>query len=112
MSKDKFRVGATAYEIPKKADDNYCRFEIIESFENRVIKIYAWEKPKYFGILSIFIIFSLESVGLDTKFTYRIESDKYGILGIFGKFLEKFYFRRMVKKQIKEALKKLKNIVE
>ena len=61
IPKDKFRVGATARGIPIKADDNYCRFEIIESLENIRIKIYAWEKPKYFGILSVFLTFSLES---------------------------------------------------
>jgi hypothetical protein len=109
---DKFRVGATAQGIPTKADDNYCRFEIIESLENSKIKIYAWEKPKYLGILSIFITFSLESAGSYTKFTYEIESDKYGNLGIFGKLLEKLYFRRMVKKQIKEALENLQVILE
>ena len=35
---DKYRVGATAQEIPKKPDDNYCRFEIKESVENKKIK--------------------------------------------------------------------------
>ena len=40
-SKDKYRVGATAQGIPKKPEDNYCRFEIIESLENKKIKYYA-----------------------------------------------------------------------
>ena len=110
--KDKFRVGATARGITNKPNDNYCRFEIIESLENSKIKIYAWEKPKYLGVLSVFLTFSLELAGSYTKFTYEIESDKYGNLGIFGKLLEILYFRRMVKKQIKEALENLKNILE
>lgn len=110
--KDKFRVDATAQGIPKKPEDNYCRFKVIESLENKKIKYYAWEKPKYLGILSMFITYSLELVGTDSKLTYRIESEKYGIFGIFGKFLEKLYFRRMVKTQIENALENLRNILE
>jgi carbon monoxide dehydrogenase subunit G len=110
--KDKYRVGATAQGIPKKPEDNYCRFEIIESLNNKKMKYYAWEKPNYLGILSMYVSYSLEPVGANTKLTYEIESDKYGILGIFGKLLEKLYFRRMVKKQIKKALDNLKNILE
>ena len=110
--KDKYRVEATAQGIPKKPEDNYCRFEIIESLENKKIKYYAWEKPKYLGILSMFITYSLELVGTDTKLTYKIESEKYGFFGIFGKFLEKLYLRRMVKTQMEKALENLKNILE
>ena len=111
-SKDKYRVGAIAQEIPKKVEDNYCRFEIIESVENEKMKWYAWEKPKYLGIMSVFITYSLEPVGAATKFKYELESDKYGVMGIFGKFLEKLYFRRMVNKQIEKALENLKSILE
>jgi hypothetical protein len=111
-SQDKYRVGATAQGIPKKPKDNYCRFEIIESLENKKMKYYAWEKPKYLGILSMFITYSLEPAGTDSKLTYEIESEKYGIFGIFGKFLEKLYFRRMAKKQIQKALENLKSILE
>ena len=110
--KDKYRVDATAQGIPKKPNDNYCRFKIKESLENKKIKYYAWEKPKYLGILSMFITYSLDPVGTDTKRTYEIESEKYGVFGIFGKFLEKLYLRRMVKKQIAKALENLKNILE
>ena len=111
-SKDKYRVGATAQGIPKKQENNYCRFEIIESQEIKKIKYYAWEKPKYLGILSMFITYSLEPAGTDTQLTYELESEKYGIFGVFGKFLEKLYLRRMVKKQIKKALENLKSILE
>jgi hypothetical protein len=76
------------------------------------MKYYTWEKPKYLGILSIFITYSLEPVGTDTKLTYEIESEKYGVFGIFGKFLEKLYLHRMVEKQIEKALQNLKNILE
>jgi hypothetical protein len=111
-SKDKYRVSATAQGIPKKLEDNYCRFQIIDSLENMKMKYYAWEKPKYLGILSMFITYSLEPAGTDSKLTYEIESGKYGIFGIFGKFLEKLYFRRMAKKQIQKALGTLKSILE
>jgi len=110
--KDQYRVGATAQGIPKKPEDDYCRFEIIESLENKKMKYYAWEKPKYLGILSMFITYSLEPAGTDTQLTYELESEKYGIFGVFGKFLEKLYLRRMVKKQIKKALENLKSILE
>ena len=110
--KDKYRVGATAQGIPKKPEDNYCRFKIIESLENKKMKYYAWEKPKFLGILSMFITYFLEPAGTDTKITYEIESEKYGVFGIFGKFLEKLYLRRMIKMQIQKALEKLKSILE
>ena len=110
--KDKYRVGATAQGIPKKPKNNYCRFEIIESLKNKKMKYYAWEKPRYLGILSMFITYSLEPVGTDTKLTYEIESEKYGVFAIFGKFLEKLYIHRMVEKQIEKALENLKNILE
>ena len=110
--KDKYRVGAIAQGIPQKAKDNYCRFEIIESGENEKMKWYAWEKLKYLGVFSMFITYSLEPVGTDTKLTYEIESEKYGVFGIFGKFLEKLYLRRMIKMQIQKALEKLKSILE
>jgi len=110
--KDKYRIGATAQGIPKKPVDNYCRFQIIDSLENKKMKCYAWEKPKYLGILSMFITYSLEPAGTDTQLTYELESEKYGIFGVFGKFLEKLYLRRMVKKQIKKALENLKSILE
>ena len=111
-SKDKYRVGATAQGIPKKPEDNYCRFKIIESLENKKMKCYAWEKPKYLGILSMFITYSIEPTGIATKLSYEIASEKYGNLEIFGKFLEKLYFHKMVKKQTQKALETLKSILE
>ena len=60
----------------------------------------------------MFITYSSEPAETDTKLTYEIESDKYGILGIFGKFLEKLYLGRMAKKQIQKALENLKSILE
>ena len=107
--KDKYRVGATAQGIPKKPGENYCRFEILESREHEKIRFFAWEKPKFFGKLSMFISYYLELVGTDTKFTYELESDFWGI---FGKFLEKLYLRRMVENQIQKALENLKSLLE
>ena len=60
----------------------------------------------------MFITYFLEPVGTDTKLTYELESDKYGVFGIFGEFLEKLYLRRMAKKQIEKALENLKSIQE
>ena len=112
--KDKYRVGATAQGTPntpfKDPQYHICRFKIIESLENKKLKYYAWEKPKYFGTLSMFVTYSLEPVGTDTKFTYELES---GLpWGIFGKFLEKLFVRRMAEKNIQKALENLKSILE
>jgi len=114
--KDKYRVGATAQGTPNTpfgdTQHHICRFEIIESLENKKIKYYAWEKPKYFGTLSMFTSYSLEPIGTDTKITYEVESEKYGIFGILGKFLEKLYLRRWAKKKIQKELENLKSILE
>ena len=110
--KDKYRVGATAQGIPKKPEDNYCRFKIIESLENKKIKYRAWEKPKYFGTLSTFTTYTLEPVGTDTKITCEVESEKYGIFGILGKFLEKLYLRRWAGKRLEKNFETLKTILE
>ena len=112
--KDKYRVGATVQGTPNTPceDPQYhiCRFKIIESLENKKLKYHAWEKPKYFGTLSMFVTYSLEPVGSDTKFTYELES---GLpWGIFGKFLEKLFARRMAEKNIQKALENLKSILE
>jgi len=112
--KDKYRVGATAQGTPNTpfgdTQHHICRFEIIESLENKKIKYRAWENPKYFGTLSMFITYSLEPVETGTKFTYETESEKY--LGIFGKFLIKLFLRRWAEKQMRKALENLKSILE
>jgi carbon monoxide dehydrogenase subunit G len=113
--KDKYRVGATAQGTPNTpfgdTQHHICRFEIIESLENKKMTYRAWEKPKYFGTLSALSSYSLEPVvGTDTKITYEVESEKF--LGIFGKFLEKLYLRRWAEKNIQKALENLKSIIE
>ena len=60
----------------------------------------------------MYVSYSLEPIGVDTKLTYEIESDKYGIFGLFGKFLEKLFLGRMTKKQIQKALENLQVILE
>jgi len=111
---DKYRVGATAQGTPNTpfgdTEHHICRFEIIESLEHEKMTFRAWEKPKYFGTLSMLITYSLKPVGTDTKFTYELESEKY--LGIFGKFLIKLFLRRWAEKQIQKALENLKTILE
>ena len=107
---DKYRVGATAEAIPKNPEDDYCRFEIIESREHERFQYRAWEATKYFGTLSVLTTYSLEPMGTDTKITCEVESEKF--LGLFGKFLEKVYLRRWAEKQIQKELENLKNILE
>ena len=98
--KDKYRVGATAEGIPNKPEDDYCRFKLTESLEHEKITFFAWEETNLLGRrkLSMFITYSLESIGTDTKFTYELESELP--FGIFGKFLEKLHFRRWAEKQM------------
>ena len=114
--KDKYRVGATAQGTPNTpfgdTEHYICRFKILESLENKKLKYRAWEKPKYFGTLSMLTSYSLEPVGTDTKITYEVESEKYGVFGIFGKILEKLYLRRWAGKQVEKYLKNLKSILE
>jgi hypothetical protein len=111
---DKYRVGATAQGTPNTPfeDPQYhiCRFKIIESLEHKKMKYYAWEKAKYFGTLSMFVTYSLEPVGADTKFTYEVEAEKY--LGLFGKFIIKLFARRLAEKKIQKELANLKSILE
>jgi hypothetical protein len=113
---DKFRVGATAQGTPNTpfgdTEHHICRFEIIESLEHEKIKYRAWEKPKYFGTLSVLSSYSLEPVGTETKITCEVESEKYGVFGILGKFLEKLYLRRWAEKKMQKELENLKSIME
>lgn len=109
-SNDKYRVGAIAQGIPKNPGDNYCRFEITESLINEKMTFRAWEKPKYLGTLSMFVTYSLEPAGTDTKVVYEVETEK--LFGIFGKLLEILYFRRWAEKQMQNALENLKGILE
>jgi hypothetical protein len=113
---DKYRVGATAQGTPNTpfgdTQHHICRFEILESLEHEKIKYRAWEKPKYFGTLSMFRTYTLKPVGINTKITSEFESEKYGIFGILGRFFEKLYLRRWAKKTLEIELKNLKNILE
>ena len=110
--KDKFRAGTSAQGIPKEPEDDYCRFEMKESLENKKIIFLAWEETNLFGrrTLGMFITYFLEPVGTNTKFIYELEAELP--LGVFGKFLEKLYFRRWAKKQMQKELENLKNILE
>ncbi len=110
--KDKYRVGVTAQGIPKKPGDDYCRFEMKESLEHKKITFFSWEETKFFGkrTLSMFTTYSLEPVETGTKFTIETETEMP--FGIFGKFLEKLYFRRWAEKQMQKALDNLKSILE
>jgi hypothetical protein len=114
--KDKYKVGTTAQGTPNTPfeDPQYhiCRFKIIESLENKKLKYYAWEKPKYFGTLSMFVTYTMEPVEKDTKITCEVKSEKYGYLWIFVKFLEILFLRRLTEKQWQKVLENLKTILE
>ena len=113
---DKYKVGATAQGTPNTpfgdSQHHICRFEIIESLEHEKIKYRAYEKPKYFGTLSMLRTYFLEPVGTDTKITSEFESEKYGIFGILGRFFEVLYLRRWAEKTLWTELEKLKSLLE
>ena len=58
----------------------------------------------------MFVTFSLEPVGVDTKVIYEVETEK--LFGIFGKLLEIVYFCLWAVKQMQKALENLKGILE
>ena len=87
---DKYRIGASSHTNIKGA--GAIDFEITESLEN--------EK----------MTFSLEPMEGGTKM--GIVFDYEMPWGVFGKFLEKLFARRMEEKHQKKCLEKLKGILE
>jgi uncharacterized membrane protein len=99
---DKYRVGATAHMNKKREGID---FEITESLENEKIT-YHVKEPK----MNVILTYILEPVEQGTKFTYAIDYELPW--GIFGKFLNKLFGQKMVKKELERSLENLKTILE
>ena len=102
---DKYRVGLSAHLDVK--GEGEMDLEITESLENEKITYHltGGSFTKDF-VLS----FLLEPVEEETKFTYAVEYELSW--GILGKFLEKLFIKRMIKKGVDKASQNLKSILE
>jgi len=108
--KDKYRVGASAHGIPKKQGESIkFNFEITESLENEKITHRIYEKL-FLGTFTLLTTYILEPVEAETKFTYV--GDYEMPWGIFGKFLDKLFIRRIAEKDLGTELENLKSILE
>ena len=108
--KDKYRVGAFAHGIPKKQGESIkLNFEIRENLENEKIIHHIREKM-FLGTFTLLSTFTLEPVEAGTKFTYV--GDYEMPWGIFGKFLDKLFLERGLKKDVEKFLENLKSILE
>jgi uncharacterized membrane protein len=100
---DKYRVGAIAHMNRKKGEG--IDFEITESLENEKIAYLLVESR-----MSAILTYLLEPVEEGTKLTYAM--DYKMPWGIFGKFLDRLFGQRIVKKEFKRSLENLKSILE
>ena len=103
---DKYKVGATAHVNIEGMGE--VDFEITESLENEKMTIHV-KKPgtnQTAGVMT----FTLEPLEKETKFTCIF--DYQMPWGIFGKFLDTLFARRMEGKHIEDCLAKLKSILE
>jgi uncharacterized protein YndB with AHSA1/START domain len=98
---DKCRVGTSA----RPTTYDKLTFKVTESLKNEKIT-YLIEEP---GRESI-ITYVLELVEDGTKLTYATEYEMPW--GIFGKFLEKAFAKRIGEGQLEKSLEKLKSILE
>ena len=80
-------------------------FKVTESLRNEEIT-YLIEEPGRKGTTTL----SLEPVEEGTKLTYAVSYEMPW--GIFGKFLEKVFAKRIGEKQLEKSLEKLKSILE
>ena len=102
VPEDKYKVGASAQ--PKKEGERVL-FKVTESLENEKITYLVEERGTYSTLTSI-----LEPIDEGTKLTYAVSYEMPW--GIFGKFIEKLFAKRMGEGQVKKSLEKLKSILE
>jgi len=101
---DKYRVGASAHAI--KVEQEEFDFRITESLENE--KITARTTPIHGATMTT--LFLLKPTEMGTEVTYAVDYEMPW--GIFGKFLDKLFIRRLFKKDISGEAEKLKSILE
>jgi uncharacterized membrane protein len=103
IPEDKYKVGASAQ--PKKESEGVL-FKVTESLKNEKITYLAEEQGKVTGTLTSI----LEPIDEGTKLTYAVSYEMPW--GIFGKFIEKLFAKRMGEGQVEKSLEKLKSILE
>jgi hypothetical protein len=94
---DKYRVGASAYPSAHPEAD----FEVTESLKNEKITYLHGGDP---------LTYILEPVEDGTKLTYTVEYEMPW--GIFGKFIEKTFGKRLGERGVEKSLENLKSILE
>jgi uncharacterized membrane protein len=95
---DKYRVGASAYPSAHPEAD----FKVTESVENeKITYLHEGESPMTY-------ILKLTDEG--TRLTYVVEYEMPW--GIFGKFIEKLFAKRIGERDIEKGFEKLKSILE
>jgi uncharacterized membrane protein len=102
--KDKYRVGATAHWIKVKNEE--FDSEITESLENE--KITFRSSPLHGATLTASFILKPKETG--TEMTYAVDYEMPW--GLFGKFLDKLFVRRALKKDITGEAENLKSLLE
>ena len=102
--KDKYRVEASAHVIKEKQEE--LDFEITESLENEKLTV----RISSIHGATLTASFVLKPMEVWTEMTYAIDYEMPW--GIFGKFLDKLFVRRALKKDISGEAEKLKSILE
>jgi len=102
---DKYRVGATAHVDMREGEFD---FVITESLENEKMTFHA-KKPGTNRTLAT-ATFVLQSADEGTEFTCLYDYEMPW--GVFGKFLEKLFARRMEERHQEKCLEQLKSILE
>jgi carbon monoxide dehydrogenase subunit G len=99
---DKYKVGTSAQPNIKGVKAN---FKVTESLKNEKITYLIEESGANSTITLV-----LEPVEEGTKLTYAVNYEMPW--GIFGKFIEKSFAKRMGEREVERALGKLKSILE
>jgi len=99
---DKYRVGASALAPAEKET-----FKVTESLKNEKITYLLEEES---GTNAGTIKLALEPIEDETKLTYAVDYEMPW--GIFGKFLERVFAKRIGERDLEKSLEKLKSIVE
>jgi len=106
--KDKYKVGTSGHMNIKGAGMGELDFEVTESLENEKLTYHMKKSGtnQTMGIITLI----LEPAEEATKFTYIFDYEMPW--GIFGKFLDKLFAKKMSEKEQEKWLKTLKSILE
>jgi len=105
---DKYKVGASAHVNLIGMGMGELDFEVTESLENEKMTFHVKKSGtnQTTGIMTLILEPAEEGTKFTCVFDYKMP------WGIFGKFLEKLFARRMEEKHLEKCLEKLKSILE